>query len=146
MTELLRNINGTVHTPVINCFFTYEDTKMRITTRSEAFEDGRNTYFTGRACKNGHVAERYVRNGSCMECIRCTARSYRNGFSQSRIYKTRGYRLINVWVHPDDEPGLLAHVEALKDARMLMEPAHTRGLPPGYHHGDGAALRNRSRR
>lgn len=38
--------------------------------RSQAKADGKRHYFTGRPCKNGHVAERYTSNGDCVECHR----------------------------------------------------------------------------
>lgn len=36
-------------------------------TRAEAFARGADRYFTGVACRHGHVAERYV-SGSCVGC------------------------------------------------------------------------------
>jgi 5-methylcytosine-specific restriction endonuclease McrA len=39
-----------------------------ITTRAEARTQGRKRYFTGKACKRGHVAERYVSNLECVVC------------------------------------------------------------------------------
>lgn len=38
--------------------------------RAEARKLGRVRYFTGRPCRHGHVAERYVVSGSCIECLR----------------------------------------------------------------------------
>lgn len=44
---------------------------MEIITKQEARERGLKFYFTGKPCKNGHVAPRYVREpGSCTECGR----------------------------------------------------------------------------
>lgn len=37
-------------------------------TRKEAQETGAKRYFTGVACPNGHLAERYTTNGTCCEC------------------------------------------------------------------------------
>lgn len=36
--------------------------------REEAARRGWSRYFTGVACVRGHVAERYVSDGSCVEC------------------------------------------------------------------------------
>lgn len=36
-------------------------------TRAEAIKQGSKRYFTGKRCKRGHVAERYV-SGPCVEC------------------------------------------------------------------------------
>jgi 5-methylcytosine-specific restriction endonuclease McrA len=41
-----------------------------IVNKTEARADGLKRYFTGKACSNGHIAERRVDNGQCVECIR----------------------------------------------------------------------------
>jgi hypothetical protein len=38
--------------------------------RSQAKAQGLKRYFTGEPCRNGHVVERYVSNGACVECLR----------------------------------------------------------------------------
>jgi hypothetical protein len=35
----------------------------------EAFESGKTRYFTGEPCKHGHIAERMVSNGVCVDCL-----------------------------------------------------------------------------
>jgi hypothetical protein len=37
--------------------------------RSEALALGLTKYNTGRACRNGHYADRYTDSGSCQECV-----------------------------------------------------------------------------
>jgi len=39
-----------------------------IISRKAAFAQGLVRYFTGTPCKQGHIAERYVSTGSCIEC------------------------------------------------------------------------------
>lgn len=39
-----------------------------ITTRADAMAAGLKRYFTGKPCKNGHVAERLVSNATCLRC------------------------------------------------------------------------------
>ena len=41
-----------------------------------AVDAGLSRYFTGVACKNGHVAERVVANNSCIECLKDAVRRY----------------------------------------------------------------------
>lgn len=48
-----------------------------IISLAEARERGIKYYFTGKACKHGHVAERFVPNGTCTECIRLNDAKYR---------------------------------------------------------------------
>lgn len=39
-------------------------------TKAEAAAIGVSYFFTGRACKNGHIAARYTKGGTCSFCIR----------------------------------------------------------------------------
>lgn len=41
---------------------------VKIITRTEAAKSGLTKYYTGAACRNGHVCERYTVNGACVEC------------------------------------------------------------------------------
>lgn len=41
---------------------------MNITSRKEAMAKGLKTYFTGKPCPKGHIAERYVCSWNCVEC------------------------------------------------------------------------------
>lgn len=43
--------------------------------RATALSLGRLVYFTGEPCKHGHIAERWVANRACAECIRQRQRS-----------------------------------------------------------------------
>ena len=42
---------------------------MDITTREQAIVSRQATYFTGVACKRGHICERYTKNGGCKHCM-----------------------------------------------------------------------------
>lgn len=39
-----------------------------IISRKDAKTAGLKKYFTGKSCKNGHIASRYVCNSECIEC------------------------------------------------------------------------------
>ncbi|ABO60569.1 hypothetical protein LA345_38770 (plasmid) [Burkholderia vietnamiensis] len=41
-----------------------------IITREQAAEQGLTRYFTGEACRNGHIAERNTKSRRCVECER----------------------------------------------------------------------------
>lgn len=49
---------------------------VRIISRDAAIEAGLKTYFTGVACKAGHVAERTTSSGVCVECKKAYAAAY----------------------------------------------------------------------
>ena len=42
---------------------------MEIITKADALSAGFARYFTGVACANGHVSERYVKGGGCTQCV-----------------------------------------------------------------------------
>jgi hypothetical protein len=49
---------------------------MEVISRKEAKERGLKRYFTGKPCKHGHVAERFI-NRICVECSRSATRRWR---------------------------------------------------------------------
>lgn len=50
-----------------------------VISRHEAAVMGRVFYYTGRACKHGHYAQRYVSTDGCLECLNRRRRVIRNG-------------------------------------------------------------------
>lgn len=57
---------------------------MEIITRKQALEQGLKRYFTGKACKNGHVAERHI----CGNCVSC--HSYEK-YREKKIERSKRY-------------------------------------------------------
>ena len=54
-----------------------------IITNKEANEQGLKFYFTGKPCKNGHIAERQVSNRSCCMCLSENYKKwYSTGYSE----------------------------------------------------------------
>ena len=49
---------------------------MVVISRKEATEKGLKTYFTGKPCKYGHVAERRADDGGCLECRKEYSKEY----------------------------------------------------------------------
>lgn len=49
---------------------------MNTISRKEAKALGFKRYFTGKACKHGHVAEHFASSGGCVECSVVRARAY----------------------------------------------------------------------
>lgn len=95
---------------------------MEILSRSDAIARQQRHYFTGRPCKHGHVAPRYVQSCTCVECIaqavgRDRAAARANGpTAAQRAYKTevvdRRFRL-----PIDSLPMLQAVAAALLEGR-----------------------------
>jgi hypothetical protein len=40
-----------------------------IISRDQAFREGKRRFYTGKPCKQGHIAPRYVSTGACTECM-----------------------------------------------------------------------------
>ena len=51
---------------------------MDVISRAEAREQELKKYFTGKACKHGHVAKRYTNNGKCCKCVSLLSSGYYN--------------------------------------------------------------------
>ena len=67
-----------------------------IISRDEARARGLKRYFTGTPCKHGHIAERNVRSGRCLECDRARTTKWRAA-NPKRIRETkRKYRAANL--------------------------------------------------
>lgn len=56
----------------------------QLVSRQEAIELGLVRYFTGEACKRGHVAERYTLGGGCTECQRELVEKQREAVRKAR--------------------------------------------------------------
>lgn len=50
---------------------------MEIITRAEARERGLTRFFTGLACRSGHISEAYTKTFKCVECNRLKSAAYR---------------------------------------------------------------------
>ena len=50
---------------------------MEIISRKDAHLQNLTRYFTGKECRNGHFAQRYVTTGSCSECLKRYTSSFR---------------------------------------------------------------------
>ena len=83
--------------------------RYEITTRSEGLALGRKRYYTGKPCKNGHDAQRFVSTGACVACNVARSRLFANNS------KTDGRFVYTL--HPDDHAAALAYCQALVLAR-----------------------------
>jgi DNA-binding XRE family transcriptional regulator len=65
-------------------------------TRDEAIAAGLKRYETGKPCKHGHIAPRFVCTRSCVECVRLfdvKRRPHRYAESKPKMQETFGKRL-----------------------------------------------------
>lgn len=64
-------------------------------TREEAKAAGLKRFFTGEPCKHGHVAERFVSSGGCVECQRAAGQSWYAENAEQERGRTRKWRARN---------------------------------------------------
>lgn len=92
---------------------------MKLITCKRASELGLSHYFTGKPCKNGHIAPRHVTNRTCMECAKkdaslnywCMTDEHREAYlSSAREYNQQNMDLFRAYAkrtHAQDERELL---------------------------------------
>ena len=62
-------------------------------TRQEAVDRGLSTYFTGKICKNGHLAKRYVQNWTCVTCHSEKSVIFQKKWREQKPEKQKQYAL-----------------------------------------------------
>jgi hypothetical protein len=85
---------------------------MDIITLKQAREQGLKTYFTGKPCKNGHIAERYVSS----HCIECRAEERGRDKSKAAVRNARYYQ--------QHRQKLIRDAVAYKRNRLQTDNAH----------------------
>jgi len=88
-------------------------------------------YFTGKPCRRGHVALRYVSTGNCAECAKAATKAY-NDKTRGKVRPTPYTQLI-LQNHPDDHAALYALSDFLNQQRglpMSPRPAVAPVAPP----------------
>jgi hypothetical protein len=68
---------------------------LQIISRVEAKALGLKTFFTGKACRRGHIAERYVSSPSCVECKKDDAASFYEQNREKRLSQCAEWRSAN---------------------------------------------------
>lgn len=125
-----------------------------VISRADAFANGQRRYFTGVECKRGHLAQRFVSTGACVECqARHSIDSYKakNTAQGKFVYPLRDARdHAAAWAYcqaldaargyvpampPTTPPAatpeeISAHIAATRRERFGPEPQPERGLDP----------------
>ena len=82
---------------------------MEILTRQQASEKRMHKYYTGKPCKRGHMALRYMNTGACTDCIAFYGSQRKNCA-----------RLVRFEIsHPDDIKAVQDFVNSINLARSL---------------------------
>jgi hypothetical protein len=63
---------------------------MKIITAREAFNNGLTRYFTGKECMYGHLSERMISNGSCVDCLKeRRARTRQDIYEATKVWRLK---------------------------------------------------------
>ena len=83
-----------------------------IVTRAEAKAAGERLFFTGKKCRRGHLAQRYVAQNLCVECARAAAQRQRDDDPLGHAIQIEAWRDANrdkvnayarAWVNPNPD-------------------------------------------
>lgn len=86
--------------------------------RKEAAAAGLKKYNTGRPCKHGHTADRYVDSGACSDCLKnMVAIKYANSSEQRELIATRT-KQIYLFTKLSGLPAIKMLVDGMVSARM----------------------------
>lgn len=83
--------------------------------RQQARDNGERTYFTGRPCKHGHVALRFVSTGNCLACRPGIDATHARKNARKMYEWNRRYRLAHL-------PVFAAHTAKRRAAILLRTP------------------------
>lgn len=63
----------------------------KLVSRESAYTQGLKHYFTGKACKSGHIAQRYTSGGNCVECLAVSkvGQKAKNAMRERRLFAIR---------------------------------------------------------
>jgi len=94
---------------------------MQLLSRKDAIDSGSSQYFTGEACKFGHISPRYTKTCVCTDCHKMNALKTRIKLNLGSM----GFRSFTTTAHPDDHKALLAYSVMLAAARNVQLPEVT---------------------
>lgn len=68
---------------------------MELISCLDALARGKTRFFTGEACKYGHVAERMVSNGSCVDCLNARRKARRDNYANVKAWRKANPEKVN---------------------------------------------------
>ena len=87
-----------------------------MTTKRDAVMVGMKYYTTGKPCKHGHKAARFVSNDMCVACMDLKTERARKKFRNKNRMKDRAGKIRVVsWIHPDDKQAIEDFVKFLNN-------------------------------
>jgi 5-methylcytosine-specific restriction endonuclease McrA len=139
----------------------------RLISATQAKQQGKKRYFTGKPCPQGHICERMVSSNGCVECRRIQFKRWRTThkdkfkvyrtrwikkkfpereatlkFKKTRRYRIEQYykRLFWIYKHAAIKRGLLFELTLEQALRLFLGNCHYCGAPPSK--GQKQIIRN----
>lgn len=118
---------------------------MQPTTRKAAIAAGLNKYYTGEACRNGHIAERYTTSGTCAGCLaESPGRRYNAEIRDSQDERRNAFNQLET-ILLRAQPGDIAYLRSLAGALLILRfpgvlDAESASDRKGGTNGEGGAL------
>lgn len=106
-------------------------------SRDHAISQGLPRYFTGKPCKEGHVAERFVANYTCCVCADIAFKKWYSDHSDTHLRRVNDWRNRNVqtvnssrqkWA--SDNPDKVRNSSKKLETRQPRKSCATRQQPP----------------
>lgn len=111
-------------------------------SRAQALAEGRKRFYTGKPCKRGHDAQRFVTTGGCVACNASRAKVFSQAAQAASTARVQG--LFAYPLRPEDFAAALAYCQALDLAagRTPHTPGATKPPPPAKPFDVEAARRH----
>jgi len=88
-----------------------------IINRADALASNQTHYFTGKPCRDGHTAPRYVSTGNCTQCQKERSASVASLMRKGKVSRIQGH--FSYPLHADDFAAALAYCQALDMQRGI---------------------------
>lgn len=108
----------------------------QVISRRAAFTAGLKRYFTGEPCRKGHIAERYVSTGGCLDCASAGFKFRQNAFS----HELAPFWSERLWVPRSYSVEELAALEKYLQRCIYEHAKHTAKLTPEVDEALGLQL------
>lgn len=114
--------------------------------RKDARAAGDRLYLTGKTCRNGHDAPRYVSTGHCSACLAAARGVDQEQHRQAMAARFTGARQFSYPLHPDDHAAAHAFCQALDLQRGRTPPASANVVasPPSDSYARNAVAERRA--
>jgi len=99
-----------------------------IITRRDALNKGYKRFYTGRVCTHGHISQRFVSTGNCVQCGAERSKQFAGEANRMQRAVMMGHFVYPL--HPDDHAAAMAYCQALDLGRGRVPTVTTAPAAP----------------